>query len=67
MDKPLDGQLHVRGAQAGELTFAQIADQALPPVPESDSFVLMRFGGKIAAGSRSRVGDHAAVRIDEMF
>ena len=67
VDKPLDGQLHVRGAQAGELTFAQIADQALPPVPESDSFVLMRFGGKIAAGSRSRVGDHAAVRIDEMF
>ena len=66
VDKPLDGQLHVRGAEQGTLSFAEMADDALPPLPEGESFSLTRFGAKIAAGARSRVGDSAAVKIVEM-
>ena len=65
VEKPIDGQLHVRGAEAGELSFAEMADDALPPVPECETFSIMRFGGKCAVGSRSRVGDRAAVKIEE--
>lgn len=65
VEKPLDGQLHVIGPEVASLTFAQMADDALPPVPEGVEFSLVRFGEKIASGARSRVGDRPAVKIVE--
>ena len=65
VEKPLDGQLHVLGPEAASLTFAQMADDALPPVPESGAFSLMRFGERFATGTRSSVGDRLAVKIVE--
>ena len=65
VEKPLDGQLHVLGPEVASLTFAQMADDALPPVPDSGAFSLVRFGEKIATGTRSKVGDRPAVKIVE--
>lgn len=65
VEKPLDGQVHVLGPEVASLTFAQMADDALPPVPESGAFSLVRFGEKFATGTRSQVGDRPAVKIVE--
>ena len=65
VEKPLDGQLHVLGPEVASLTFAQMADDALPPVPDSGVFSLVRFGEKIATGTRSKVGDRPAVKNKE--
>jgi len=67
VEKPLDGQLHLYGAEGGTLSFAEMADDALPPVPECDSFCLVRFGRKCAVGTRSRVGDRMAVKVEGML
>ena len=65
VEKALDGQLHLRGTEAGEITFAQMADDALPPVPDAESFSLVRFGRRCGTGTRTRVGDRMAVKINE--
>ena len=65
VEKALDGQLHLRGTEAGEITFAQMADDTLPPVPDAESFSLVRFGRRCGTGTRTRVGDRMAVKINE--
>ena len=62
-ENPVDGLVRVFGAGRGSLSFAEMADDALPPVPECSEFRLVRFGEEFATAVRSKVGDSAAVKI----
>ncbi len=61
------GQVSVRGVDAGTLTFAQMADGDLPPIPQiSDGMRLKVMLGPrvVAVGVCSRVGQAVGVRIE---
>ena len=60
--KPVLG-LRAIDARPGLLTFGQIADDALPPVPEPGALVLVRDGERLAEGVFDRVAETVAVRI----
>ena len=55
--------IRVIGAQAGQLTFGQIADDALPPAPEPGPVHVVNGGDILARGVFDRLVGRPAVRI----
>lgn len=60
--KPAPG-LWVIDAQVGQLTFGQIADDALPPVPAPQTLKIVKDGVTLAEGVFDRVVETPAIRI----
>lgn len=60
---PTDDRLRVCAPAEGALTFAQLADDSLPPVPESDEVLVFRGANPIARGSVVALGRQRAVRL----
>ena len=64
--KPAPG-LRAVGAQTGLLTFGQIADDDLPPVPDPGTLHLVRDGECLAEGVFDRVAGTVAIRIVKLW
>lgn len=67
VDPPGPGRVSIRGVVAGSLTFAQMADGDLPPIPQiSDGMRLKVLIGSrvVAEGVCARVGQAMGVRIE---
>lgn len=57
-----DGAVRVLADRTLSLTFAELVD-GLPPVPESETFKIVRAGETVATAVRSNVGTHPAFKI----
>lgn len=57
-----DETVRVLADRTLSLTFAELAD-GLPPVPDSETFRIVRAGRAVATAVRSRVGTHPSFRI----
>ncbi len=64
---PDDGRFHVLADTPATLTFGELADGALPPVPEPARLLLVRNGKKIAAGSFSLLAGRPAFATEEVL
>lgn len=63
IDVPDDATVQVLSPEAGQLTFAQLADGDLPPVPETAAYSLVRRGTAFATAELSKVGLAPALKI----
>lgn len=62
-DVPVDdGVVRVLADRTLSLTFAELVD-GLPPVPDSETFKIVRAGETVATAVRSNVGTHPAFKI----
>lgn len=65
-EKSADEAVRVCGVEARELTFAQIADGDLPPVPPLTDVELLYGGRPIARAAHDRVASAPALRVVEV-
>jgi len=65
LELPADDSAQVVSAERGVLTFAQLADDDLPPVPEPANLEVVRRGKTLARVELAQVGEAAAVRVVE--
>ena len=63
LDLPTDDQVRVLADEAGTLTFAQLADDALPPVPPAATLTLRHRGQALAHVEPTRLGTAFAFRV----
>lgn len=66
VEAPADGALHVRGREAAQLSFAQFADDDLPPVPPPTALELVRRDRTLAEGEISRIGGLPCFRLTHL-
>lgn len=64
---PDDGALRVCAPEEGELTFAQMADDSLPPVPDSETVQVLLGSKLFARGNVVPLGRQRAVRLSELL
>jgi len=65
-DLPKDPAVHVMAAEETSLTFGQLLDDDVPPVPETDDVVLVVDGMIIASAVRIRLGEAAALKLTKL-
>ena len=65
-ETPTDDLVHVLGAAAGELSFKDFADDALPEPPEASALVLIHKGRTVAEGRLARLGEQSAFAVEEL-
>lgn len=63
LELPVGDAAQAVSSEKGALTFAQLADDALPPVPPTATLTLIRRGQTLATAEPSRVGQAKALRI----
>ena len=63
---PEDDLVHVRSEAAGEVTFAQMADDDWPALPEPGRVVLLKGGRTIARGRLSTLGLQRVFKVEEV-
>lgn len=63
LDVPSDDRARALADEKGALTFAQLADDALPPVPPTATLTLQRRGRPLAALKPVRLGSAPAFRV----
>lgn len=64
---PNDGRYYVLAAEPAPLTFGNLTDGALPPIPEPDQLVLARNGRTLAAGHFCMLGRQRAFALEEIL
>ena len=64
---PEDDLAHVRSEAAGEVTFAQMADDNWPVLPEPGRVVLLKGGRTIACGHLAMLGLQRVLKVEEVF
>ena len=62
---PEDDLTHVRSEAAGEVTFAQMADDDWPALPEPGRIVLLKGGRPVARGSLATLGLQRVFKVEE--
>lgn len=62
---PEDDLVHVRSETAGEVTFAQMADDDWPALPEPGRTVLLKGGRTVARGSLATLGLQRVFKVEE--
>lgn len=62
-----DGKYHVRAAEPSEISFGEIADNTLPEIPHPQELELFFEGKLIATGRYNRLGEQAALAIEEVL
>ena len=67
MTMPEDDLVHVRSETAGEVTFAQMADDEWPEFPEPGRIVLIKGGRSVARGSLETLGLQRVFKVEEVF
>ena len=63
---PEDDLTHVRSEAAGEVTFAQMADDDWPALPEPGRIVLLKGGQPVACGSLATLGLQRVFKVEEV-
>ena len=63
---PEDDLVHVRSEAAGEVTFAQMADDDWPALPEPGRIVLLKGGQPVARGSLATLGLQRVFKVEEV-
>ena len=63
---PADDLVHVRSDAAGEVTFAQMADDDWPALPEPGRVVLLKGGRTVARGSLATLGLQRVFTVEEV-
>lgn len=63
---PDDDLVHVRSEAAGEVTFAQMADDDWPALPEPGRSVLLKGGRAVASGSLGTLGLQRVFKVEEV-
>ena len=63
---PEDDLVHVRSEAAGEVTFAQMADDDWPALPEPGRIVLVKGGQPVARGRLAALGLQKVFKIEEV-
>ena len=63
-ETPADDLVHVLGAAAGELSFKDFADDALPEPPQASALVLYHKGRAVAEGRLARLGEQSAFAVE---
>ena len=63
---PEDDLVHVRSEVAGEVLFAQMADDDWPAFPEPGRIVLMKGGRSVARGSLATLGLQRVFKVEEV-
>ena len=63
IEEPADDAARAVSDEKGVLSFAQLADDALPPVPEPTRLTLVRRGRPLAALEPARLGGAGAFRV----
>lgn len=64
---PEDDLVHVRSEAAGEVTFAQMADDDWPALPEPGRVVLLKGGRPVARGSLAALGLQRVFKVEEVI
>ena len=64
VEEPEDDVVRAVSDEKGVLSFAQLADDALPPVPSPSALALVRRGRRLAALGPCRLGLANAFRVD---
>lgn len=62
-----DDLTHLRAETPAEVTFAQMADDDWPTVPEPETLVLTRNGKPLAKGTCVRLGLQKAFKVEELI
>ena len=63
---PEDDLVHVRSEAAGEVTFAQMADDDWPAFPEPGRIVLLKGGQPLASGFLATLGLQRVFKVEEV-
>lgn len=63
---PEDDLVHVRSEEAGEVMFAQMADDDWPALPEPRRVVLLKGGRTVARGSLATLGLQRVFTVEEV-
>jgi len=66
LEVPSDGLVRIVAPTRRMVTFAEIADDALGPVPTSDTVEIVRNGKIIAKGAFAKLGEAQAVKITDV-
>lgn len=64
---PADDRLHVCSSGDETFTFAQFADETLPPVPPASALTLFRRGAPFAEAAPTTVGEAPAVKVTTLL
>ena len=64
---PEDDLVHVRSEAAGEVTFAQMADDDWPALPEPGRLVLLKGGRPVARGRLATLGLQRVFKAEEVI
>lgn len=62
-----DGKFHVRAARQTNLSFGELADNALPEIPQPTELELFSGAKLVATGRYDRLGEQAALAIEEVL
>lgn len=63
LEIPMDALAHVVAPEERTVTFAEIADDALGPVPEPTAVKIVRRGSELATGEIAKLGTATVVRV----
>lgn len=63
VDVPMDETVQVLSPESGSLTFAQLADDDLPAVPETATYTLKRRGKVLGIAELAKVGQSPAFKL----
>lgn len=64
VEAPSDDALHLWSPTSREISFAEFADDSLPPIPDPDTLSLVLKGQTLHSCSPSRLGIARTIRID---
>lgn len=66
LDLPNDCQVRIVSPRPRTVTFAELADDALGPVPSADAVEIVRDGKTVGAGVFARLGEAQVVKITDV-